>query len=142
MEWIFLATVLFAAVSAGWWLRGPGKPAESEPWHGRQSLHSDDPNSLPDNDRFATWDDAFNRRIKDKQEFAIEYVDRDGVITNRTIRPLSIHLIRNSPELYIKAFCLLRQEPRTFISSSIRDCINTKTNRKISDLGQHLRRKY
>ena len=81
MEWLLIAAGLAAAFSTGLMLRSHGDTVKSQPWHGRQGRPPDDPNSLPDNERFKTWDEAFNRRIKDELEFSIEYIDRDSVIT-------------------------------------------------------------
>jgi hypothetical protein len=113
-----------------------------EPWRGRQHRPNDNPNDRPEGGKFATWEEAFNRRITDKLDFLIEYADRDGVVTERRIEPRSIHLIRNRPELYIRAFCHLRNSERNFHTARIHKCLNVQTNRQITDLGQHLRRKY
>ena len=112
-----------------------------EPWRNRQY----DPTILddgPSGDRFANWDEAFNRAISDDLTFAIEYADREGVVTEREISPTSIHLIRFEPVIYIKAYCHMRKETRTFRSDRIMECRNLKTGRKIADLGQYLRGKY
>lgn len=114
----------------------------SEPWRGRQHLPTDDPNDKPEGERFETWEEAFNRQISDKLEFMIEYADFHGVVTERNIEPISIHLIRESPDLYIKAFCHLRNSERTFLSSRIQSCVNLRTKRSITNLGQYLRSKY
>jgi hypothetical protein len=104
-----------------------------EPWKGRQYLGSDDLDDVPNSAE--TWEEAFNRPVTDKLLFRIEYADRDGVITERTIEPKSIHLITNSPDFYIRAVCHLRHEVRTFYTPRIRKCVNLNTNRPLKDLG-------
>ncbi|WGD31207.1 WYL domain-containing protein [Ancylobacter sp. WKF20] len=116
----------------------PFDPAR--PWVGRQHRPTDDPDSRPDNGK--TWDEVFNRPVTDPLRFEIEYQDRDGVVTTRTIRPLSIHLIRYEPWIYIHAFCETRQEERSFHSERVLSARNLRTNRPIKDLGQFLRRTY
>lgn len=96
----------------------------------------------PENPRFATWEEAMNRPVVDTLLFRIEYVDRDGVVTDREIEPTMIHLIPGRPEVNIGAFCHLRQAPRVFFSGRILKCANLKTGRPIKDLGQYLRGKY
>lgn len=116
--------------------------ALSEPWRKKQFRHDDEPESRPENPRFPTWDAAFNRTVTDELRFLIEYADGNGEVTEREITPISIHLIRGSPDLYIKAFCHRRQEERTFRSDRIVSARNLKTNRRIGDLGQYLRGRY
>ncbi len=113
-----------------------------EPWKGRQFSPTDDPNDRPEGDRFASWDEAFNRPITDVLSFKIEYVDRDGTLTERIIEPRSIHLLRSRPDLYIRAFCHLRGSMRVFYSPRITKCLNLQSNRNLTDLGQYLRRDF
>ena len=75
--------------------------------------------SRPDNPRFQTWNEAFNRAITDDLRFFIEYVNRDGEISGRVITPKSIHLMRGEKWLFIKAQCHLRNDERTFRSDRI-----------------------
>ncbi|MBX3597322.1 MAG: hypothetical protein KF874_07105 [Rhizobiaceae bacterium] len=91
---------------------------------------------------YENWDAAFNRDITDEQRFWIEYSDENGEVTEREIRPISIHLIRESYIVYIKSLCYLRREMRTFRSDRILSARNLKTNRSIIDLGQYLRSRY
>ncbi|MGI0525744.1 WYL domain-containing protein [Rhizobium giardinii] len=98
--------------------------------------------SRPDNPRFQTWDEAFNRPIGDDLRFLIKYVNRDGEITKRVIAPTSIHLMRGQPWLFIKAQCHLRNAERTFRSDRIQFARNLKTKRVINDLGAYLRSRY
>ena len=110
------------------------------PWAGRQHRQNSDPSDKPHG--YNSWEEAFNRPVTDDLRFKIEYVDSDGVVTTREIRPISIHLLRGKAELYIKARCGLRNDERTFFSPRIQSTINLQTGRKINDLGQYLRGKY
>ncbi len=110
-----------------------------EPWYGRQYHQPRDDRNKPH--AFETWHESFNRPVNDGLEFLIEYVDANGEITERTIHPISIHLVSDEPYIYIKAFCTLRQESRSFRSDRIQTCRNLKTNRVIKDLGDYLRSK-
>lgn len=98
--------------------------------------------SRPDNPRFQTWDEAFNRAITHDLRFFIEYVNRDGEISERVITPKSIHLMRGQKWLFIKAQCHLRNDERTFRSDRIQFARNLKTKRVINDLGAYLRSRY
>jgi hypothetical protein len=108
-------------------------------WFRRGSTARD---SRPDNPRFPSWEEAFNRPIGDDLRFFIEYVNRDGEITKREITPTSIHLMRGQEWLFIKAQCHLRKDERTFRSDRILFARNLKTKRVIGDLGAYLRSKY
>ena len=110
------------------------------PWEGRQYHVTNDPDDKPNS--FNNWEEAFNRPIADDLRFRIEYADADGVITEREIKPKSIHLIRQSPDVYIKAHCFMQNDERTFFSPRIRSTTNLVTGRRISDLGQYLRGRY
>ena len=57
--------------------------------------------SRPDNPRFQTWNEAFNRAITDDLRFFIEYVNRDGEISGRVITPKSIHLMTKRPKVVV-----------------------------------------
>ncbi|SMD10154.1 hypothetical protein SAMN06297251_12742 [Fulvimarina manganoxydans] len=115
-------------------------PTPGEPWRGRQMNLVEDPARKPYNAE--SWDEVYNRSIGDDLEFWIQYADEDGVVTERTIRPKSIHLVRSESWVYIKADCSLRGADRTFRSDRIQAARNLKTNRPIKDLGQYLRSRY
>lgn len=97
---------------------------------------------VPDNPRFATWEEAINRPVTDDLRFQIEYADKNGEVTEREIEPRMIHPIPHAPEITIEAFCHLRQAMRTFYSARVLKCTNLATNRPIKDLGQYLRGRY
>ncbi len=109
-------------------------------WFRKESPAAGD--SRPDNPRFQTWNEAFNRAITDDLRFFIEYVNRDGEISERVITPKSIHLMRGQKWLFIKAQCHLRKDERTFRSDRIQFARNLKTKRVINDLGAYLRSRY
>ena len=81
-----------------------GEPWYHQPWVEAQKwTKTADP---PENGKYATWDEALNRPITDALRFEIEYADRDGVVTERTIRPQMIHIAGDW--LYIEAYCETR----------------------------------
>lgn len=81
---------------------------------------------------------ANGRPIRDKWEYQITYCDRDGVITKRKIANLTTD---NDVDPLIRAFCQLRDEPRSFRNSNIIECIDLETGEIISDLGRRVHRK-
>lgn len=115
-------------------------PTAEQPWRGRQGEHLRGDSSKPNGAE--PWEEVYNRRVTDDLLFSIEYADSDGVVTEREIRPISIHLVRNEAFVYIKAHCSARQDTRTFHSDRIQSTKNLKTGRMIGDLGQYLRGKY
>lgn len=137
MEWLIL---IAAGVLLYWWwsARRRRTTAHREPWHGRQWRDTGDPADRPEGDRFKNWDEAFNRPVSGER-FLIEYADENGEVSEREIEPESIHLIRNSPTVYIRAFCHLRNDQRTFRNDRVLAARNLRTGRQIGDLGQYLR---
>lgn len=125
--WLLLGFMVFAAGAIYLWFRKES-PAAGD--------------SRPDNPRFQSWDEAFNRAITDDLWFFIEYVNRDGEVSERVITPKSIHLMRGYKWLLIKAQCHLRNDERTFRSDRIQFVRNLKSNRVINDLGAYLRSRY
>lgn len=115
-------------------------PSADQPWRGRQGEQTREDGRKPNSAE--TWDEVYNRPVTDDLCFAIEYADSDGVVTEREIRPISIHLVRNEAFVYIKAHCSPRQDTRPFHSDRIRSTKNLNTGRMIGDLGQYLRGKY
>ncbi|WP_333696870.1 WYL domain-containing protein [Phaeobacter italicus] len=114
---------------------------QDEPWKAAQErMAAGKGDAPPENPKYATWYDALNRPVTDDLLFEIEYQDRDGAVTTRTITPKIIHLAYDL--LYIEAHCKTRQDTRTFRSDQILSCRNLTTNRKVADLGDYLRRKY
>lgn len=81
---------------------------------------------------------ANSRPIRDKWEYQITYCDRDGVVTTRKIANLTTD---NDVDPLIRAFCQLRDEPRSFRNSSIIECIDLETGEIINDLGRRVHRK-
>lgn len=116
------------------------KRYKNDPWYGKQYRNTGDPDDKPNS--FASWDLAFNRQITDELWFEITYADADGVVTDRKIRPISIHLLPQRGDLFIRAYCAERDAERTFYSSRIQRCINLQTKRRLSNLGQYLRGRF
>ena len=69
-----------------------------------------------------------NRSTIADTNLLIEYADADGVITNRVITPQIIY--RENNVLYIRAFCRLRNDLRTFRVDRILAARNLKTNQE------------
>lgn len=76
------------------------------------------------------------KKRKNTSSFEIEYQDKDGVVTRRTISNARAS-VRNGYYL-ITAHCSLRDEERSFMSTRIQSCKNTDTGRAIKDLGRYL----
>lgn len=144
MAWLFLglavAIVVFLAFRRARETREPARPAGIE--FRTESRTRALTSSKPDDPRFATWEEAMNRPVTDDLHFWIEYQDRDGVITEREIRPKMIRLQAHQPDVLIVAHCYLRNEERDFWSARILAARNLRTGRAITDLGQYLRRTY
>lgn len=115
-------------------------PTATEPWLGRQHNLVQDPDDRPNSAE--SWEAVYNRAVTDTLRFDIEYADDDGIVSQRTITPKSIHLVRHEPWVYIKAHCSLRGDERTFRSDRILRTKNLQTNRALKDLGQYLRGRY
>lgn len=98
--------------------------------------------SRPDNPRFATWEEAMNRKVTDDLLFWIRYCDGAGAETEREIIPKMIRLQAGRSEVKIVAHCLLRGAEREFHSERILAAVNRQTGRSIRDLGGYLRGKY
>lgn len=138
--WLLVGFIL-CCVAAIAKLRHVIKRRYKEPWKKYQP-NPLDTSSRPDNPKFATWDEAMNRPITDDLQFMIEYVDSDGEITERMIKPLVIHLMAGKTTIYIDAFCTVRNDIRSFRSDRILAARNMQTKREISDLGNYLRGRY
>ncbi len=96
----------------------------------------------PDNLEFVTRVEAMNHRITGGLEFMIEYVDSDGVITERVIEPLNIYRIAGKTTIYIDAFCTLRNAMRSFRNDRILAARDMQTNQEIANLGRYLWERY
>ena len=136
METIVVVVALIVGALVLLWRRSRSR---RDPWVGRQyRLHGDD--DRPEGSRFASWEEAFNRPAPAGLRYWIEYADKDGVVTEREIEPKSIHLLPREPEIFLRAYCHLRREERTFHTSRVIQATNLKTGRQISNLAGHLRR--
>ncbi|MGF9691439.1 WYL domain-containing protein [Rhizobium sp. 0TCS1.26] len=142
MSWLIIALLVWLSFRSLWRRNDRPPPNLHQPWLAKPKPLYDDEESRPDNVRFPTWDEAFNRQVTDEIRFRIEYADNDGVVSEREITPLSIHLRRGQPDVYITAYCYMRAEERTFRSDRIQFTMNLKTKRVINDLGQYLRARY
>lgn len=71
-------------------------------------------------------------------EYAIEYADADGVVTERQIAILS----RGWKDETFKAWCFLRSEQRTFRYDRVLSARNLRTGRSIKSLGDYVRRNW
>ena len=71
-------------------------------------------------------------------EFEIEYVDADGVVTNREIYVENYYQADNC--IYYRCWCFLRDERRSFRSDRILKVKNISTGRKIKDIAAYLSR--
>lgn len=112
-----------------------------EPWQNYQT-NLIDTSIRPDNLEFVTRVEAMNRRITGGLEFMIEYVDSDGVITERVIEPLNIYRIGGKTTIYIDAFCTLRNAMRSFRNDRILAARDMQTNQEIANLGRYLWERY
>ncbi|AVO37372.1 WYL domain-containing protein [Pukyongiella litopenaei] len=143
VDFVVFAFVVFCVWRLWVLLRRRKTDAQTEPWYHQPWIEAQkwtetaDP---PQNGNYATWDEALNRPVTDDIRFEIEYADREGEITNRTIRPEMIHIAGD--RLYIEAYCETREETRTFLDSNIRATKNLQTGRNLSDLGAYLRSRY
>nr|WP_295947700.1 WYL domain-containing protein [uncultured Bartonella sp.] len=72
----------------------------------------------------------------------IEYVDRDGVITERVIEPLNIYRIAGKATIYIDAFCTVRNAMRSFRNDRILSARDMQNNQEIANLGRYLWERY
>lgn len=104
------------------------------------NIYSEETESLPH--AYASWHEALNRPVTDRLLFWIEYADRNGVMTERTIIPTGIQIIPKQSDIIIKAHCNLRDNERSFYSQRILQAKNLLTQRPIKDLGSYLRNKY
>lgn len=82
------------------------------------------------------WD-----RINVGERFLIEYVDVDGVVSEREIAPITIERGRKRGVFLITAYCHLRGENRTFRSDRILRTRDLRTMRTVADLVSHLVRR-
>ena len=143
---IYAVVLLLALiVLAGAWIAFGGQEApphryQSDVWLWRNFRFSQ--SQKPTDSRFASWEEAFNRPITDGLRLHIEYADKDGVITERAIRPVSFHLTPKRKEVYIRAFCERSREERTFRSDRILSAVNLETSKPIRNVGGYLRHFY
>jgi|GEM_PF-4975462 len=141
MDWLLIAAVVLVVA---WFVRRRARktdnPAPNPPFEASVTVREIE--SKPDNPRFATWEEAMNRRVTDRLRFAIEYADTDGIVTERVIVPHMIRLTAHEPEVLIEAWCELRREERSFRSERILKTTNLQTDRPLKDLGQWLRKHY
>lgn len=116
-------------------------PINPEP---RQNYQTNllDTSIRPDNLEFVTPGEATNHRITDNIQFMIEYVDRDGVITERVIEPLNIYRIAGKATIYIDAFCTVRNAMRSFRNDRILSARDMQNNQEIANLGRYLWERY
>ncbi|MEW5702904.1 MAG: J domain-containing protein [Candidatus Zixiibacteriota bacterium] len=61
----------------------------------------------------ATKEDILEKAVVEGRRVAVSYVNLSGIRTRRTIRPFVLFRGRQG-ELYVRAFCELREEERTF----------------------------
>lgn len=137
MEWLIGGAIIIAIV----WM---ARRKKVETWQAppRADPPSRVAETVPDNPRFATWEDALNRRVDGDERFLIEYADADGIVTEREIRPRMLRLTPNRSEIEIEAWCALRQDIRNFRSDRMLAAKNMRTGRAIADLGIYLRSRY
>ncbi|MEI1421487.1 WYL domain-containing protein [Bacillus cabrialesii] len=65
-----------------------------------------------------------HRSLESQMPICIIYMKKDGTISKRTI------IVRQKSKTQIKAFCLSKQQIRTFLLDSILSCDIVRTNKQ------------
>ena len=71
---------------------------------------------------------------RSRPRFLIEYADINGELTEREVT------VERTSKSYVKGFCHLRGEERTFRGDRIIRAINCETNRPVQDIHRYLSR--
>ena len=85
---------------------------------------------------FQYWDDI-DYAVPVNSNLNIEYTNAAGEISRR-----DISISHYDGSCYLRGFCHLRGEPRTFRIDRVSSCIDRDTGEVVSDIPAHLRQKY